>query len=239
MSSSNSLRTLGKNRHVLTIIIICHLLLTITIICHLDLRLTHSLIGQFLPPTFDQAILSSRKLKDVIVYIAGRNPDGGGDRSIIDQLHISVLSACRTTMQENKTALSFAFFISVLDHMKCTHSSNHSDACDYYRVEQSCHRLLPEAKFHYFALDEKILNMWKEHSGIVSFAHHSTWYGYAKLWLPNLLHVNFSSILFVDTDTIWNKPPSVLFNELSHFNATQVIACLSINPSAGPEILWM
>jgi hypothetical protein len=78
-------------------------------------------------------------------------------------------------------------------------------------------------------LDKEILKLWKENTGIVGFSHHSTWYGYAKLWLPVLPVLDsYSSALFVDTDTLWNHAPSNIFDEMIHFNSTQVIGATNI-----------
>eukprot|EP00956_Cyclotella_meneghiniana_P037834 scaffold145304_cov62-Cyclotella_meneghiniana.AAC.3 len=170
--------------------------------------------------------IPSRRLKYAIVYIAGRDPNSAGDLGIIDQLHLSVFSACYTA--EKRHQINFVIFVSDLDHRKCASSSHFDDECIYSRIEHSCHTVLPQAKFTYAPMDDVILNWWHEHLGIVSFYHHSTWFGYTKLWLPNLLEKNYSKILFVDTDTVWNKPPSVIFNELDHFNSTQVVGASSL-----------
>jgi hypothetical protein len=80
-------------------------------------------------------------------------------------------------------------------------------------------------------MDEEILMMWKNHTGIVSFSHHSTWFGYTKIWLPILLGsmgYKSSAALFVDTDTVWNDSPSAIFDELINFNSTQVFGATSI-----------
>mmetsp|Transcript_2973 Transcript_2973/g.7533 ORF Transcript_2973/g.7533 Transcript_2973/m.7533 type:complete len:549 (-) Transcript_2973:46-1692(-) len=193
-----------------------------------------------------------------IVYIAGRytGPEKQkGDGGIIDELHLSVRSACYATarlhrsnsttstnsttnnsttqVQISEKRLDFVIFISEADYDICTNSSaaamDLDHKCDYSIVERSCRDELPTATFEYVALDAQILNLWREHAGVVSFGHHSTWYGYTKLWLPVLLGNNdYSSALFVDTDTIWNRPPSILFDELHRFNSTQVIGASSL-----------
>lgn len=176
-----------------------------------------------------------------IVYIAGRvsakktkAKKERGDEDIIEQLHLSVRSVCHATTISSSSSitpsmlmLNFVFFVSETDYDVCTTNATHSDQCDYSIIENSCRDELPGATFNYVALDNKILSLWKEHTGIVSFGHHSTWYGYTKLWLPILLN-DYSNILFVDTDTIWNHPPSLIFDELRHFNSSQVIGATSI-----------
>ena len=173
----------------------------------------------------------------VIVYIAGRNPEGGGDSSIIDELHLSVRSACLAMMHSGTTynlststrlpELNFLIFVSEIDYKMCTTSQ-----CDYTSIERSCHELQPSAVFRYEALDKRFLSLWKNHTGIISFSHHSTWYGYAKVWLPTLLTSNvygsYSAAMFVDTDTLWNCPPSIIFDELQNFNSAQVIGATSL-----------
>jgi hypothetical protein len=179
---------------------------------------------------------SSKSNQQAIVYIAGRTKKGSGDSSLLDELYLSVISACHaqsktlnsTTIEQSR--LDFVFFVSEYDFYLC---NNSSATCEYLQIEQACKTWLPPSnfKFKFAPLNIDILKLWKENTGIVGFSHHSTWYGYAKVWLPVLPAMNsFSSALFVDTDTLWNHAPSNIFDEMLHFNSTQVIGATSIVP---------
>ena len=168
--------------------------------------------------------------KQLVVYIAGRNPAGGGDKTIIDELGLSVMSACRVqAIRHIGSSTNFVIFISEPDYNIC--SGSKPGHCVYSKVEELCQSHLPDATFRYAPMDEEILMMWKNHTGIVSFSHHSTWFGYTKIWLPILLGsmgYKSSAALFVDTDTVWNDSPSAIFDELINFNSTQVFGATGI-----------
>lgn len=172
----------------------------------------------------------SKKNKMALVYIAGRNPNGKGDtKTLMDEVHLSILSACKTSITAPSDVLSFLIFVSEHDYNVC---SNQQVECDYLAIEKSCHSVMPttsHASFEYLPLNQHILDLWANNTDVSSFAHHSTWYGYAKVWLPVILERHkVSAILFVDTDTLWNKHPNIMFNELRNFNESQMFGATSI-----------
>ena len=72
-----------------------------------------------------------------LVYIAGRNPNGKGDtKTLMDEVHLSILSACKTSTTAPSDVLSFLIFVSEHDYNVC---SNQQVECDYLAIEKSCH----------------------------------------------------------------------------------------------------
>ena len=215
-------RTLGNHKklcnyhyHYFIAITICFLLVMNQFMTQLEVILEDNTLAA--PPM-------------AIVYIAGRNPNGKGDtKTLMDEVHLSILSACKTSTTAPSDALSFLIFVSEHDYNVC---SNQQVECDYLAIEKSCHSVLPttsRAYFEYLPLNQHILDLWANNTDISSFSHHSTWYGYAKVWLPVILERHkVSAILFVDTDTLWNKHPNIIFNELRNFNESQMFGATSI-----------
>ena len=145
---------------------------------------------------------SKRRESSAIVYIAGRTACSG-DSSLIDEVHLSVLSACRAQAQRNINPdqhLHFVFFVSVDDYNACSipHSSM---PCDFRPIVESCSTQYEHSTFEYAMLGTNIPRLWKEHTGIVGFSHHSTWFAYAILWLPVLLATSSFPLQCLSTQT--------------------------------------
>ena len=148
---------------------------------------------------------------------------------LLKELELSVMSACSLT----STRLNFNLFISRKDFDECQASKS----CTVRRVVETACKIgtgmawLPipaeRNKFSLHPLDVSILDLFRTHMGVVAFKHHSTWYGYTKLWLPVLLP-DLDRAIFVDTDTVFLQDPRLLdvtarFDPGQALGATQLV----------------
>lgn len=86
---------------------------------------------------------------------------------------------------------------------------------------------VPAARIVVHSLNATVLRWFMDELGVVGYGHHSTWYGYSKLWLPRLLP-NEEWAAFVDTDTIFLKDPWQLLDIRLQMSEAQTIAAARI-----------
>ena len=157
-----------------------------------------------------------------IVWISGRAAGSSDEGFILEELQVSVLSACRATTQP----LHLHFLVSDADFRDLTR-------CTMCWLAATCehglranprrpHQPVP-VKFSMYPLVDDIKG-WFRDSGVVQFSHKSTWYGYTKLWLPRILHDDVDLVIFVDTDTVFVQSPSRLLSVAGQFTPFQAVA---------------
>ena len=95
----------------------------------------------------------------------------------------------------------------------------------------------PVARIMVHSLNATVLRWFMDELGVVGYGHHSTWFGYSKLWLPRLLpDVEWAA--FVDTDTIFVKDPWELLDIRLKMSDVQTIAASRIvgDPMTGASL---
>ena len=173
-------RTLGNHKklcnyhyHYFIAITICFLLVMNQFMTQLEVILEDNTLAA--PPM-------------AIVYIAGRNPNGKGDTmTLMDEVHLSILSACKTSTTAPSDALSFLIFVSEHDYNVC---SNQQVECDYLAIEKSCHSVMTttsRAYFEYLPLNQHILDLWANNTAyhrfrIILHGMATQKFGYLSYW---------------------------------------------------------
>ena len=96
---------------------------------------------------------------------------------------------------------------------------------------------VPVAQIMVHSLNATVLRWFMDELGVVGYGHHSTWFGYSKLWLPRLLpDVEWAA--FVDTDTIFVRDPWDLLDIRLKMSDVQTIAASRIigDPRTGASL---
>lgn len=166
-----------------------------------------------------------------LVWIAGRAAKTADEGVIMGELQTSIFSACAKTTSQL--------------HLHVMLSEPDFGAPDTYCIScwlaSTCHaalRVNPSFQNDSTSLTRvpvvfteiplrPVIKNWFRESGIVSFSHRSTWFGYSKIWLPDLLP-NIDVAAFVDTDTYFTKDPTILLQLAGNFDHFQAISGLHL-----------
>ena len=183
-----------------------------------------------------------------LVYIAGRQPRGvnfskqGDGVKGLQEAQVSIFSACQLA----SSPLHFHVFLSSAD---ADPASGGRD-CSLCRLAAACaaglgqnsaglfgsspydeRQTVPSqtavAWFTAHPLSDEILWWFHDELGMAEFNHHSSWFGYTKLWLPRLLP-DANWILFIDTDTMFLRDPWQLLDTRLAMTAEQAISASEI-----------
>lgn len=184
-----------------------------------------------------------------LVYIAGRHHNGDADASFskhgdgdggLQEALVSIFSAC----QQASKPLHFHVFMSPAD----SNRTSGGRSCSLCRLAAACAAGLGQSSagsngtqsegqqtavawFTVRPLSAEILWWFHDELGLVEFNHHSSWFGYTKLWLPRLLP-DVEWALFIDTDTMFLRDPWELLDTRLAMTAEQDVSAAYL-PGAG------
>lgn len=168
---------------------------------------------------------------NVIAYIYGLTKHDGDGLDGLNELQLSVASACfQTRAEKGASPLQVIIFVSEDDAAACQPSTEANATCRYLDVLRVCGDLptpLGQHTVEVRPIPESFVTLLRTKYGMVKF--YKSVFLFHKLWLPRLLHAaGVEKAIFLDTDTVWARAPEVLFREFDNFNVTQSIGACQI-----------